>query len=421
MFNPMQNVLCHYETLRVARDAPAAVIKAAYRSLSQKHHPDKNSGSRDAERVMARLNLAYSVLSDANQRERYDLQSGHGLRAGVQEGFDRGHSPGRAENAAPYRGNEEPDGGPFLQRMGRHGAGRIAGLFVGIVAVLVAVIFWMVWRENRQMLLLEQAAIQVAGQALAIGPAKVTASNEPLRSAASSKPDPALADRDAPPVPEPAASQSASAAPSPLHGTSPAAKASEFARPSEASNPAESAAAAKPVERAGVAASADAIPPPAPNAPAVMQAGASRSQAVAEHPAAPEPAPGATGIMSEASRVGTAPGVSRHPAEAGPASRPIASGANAPLRRAVPADPRACTLPAYPKNAYKNGESGTVRLALLIGSDGRVLESRVQRSSGSNELNKAAREALSRCLFKVTGSDGGMPVWTTMEYVFSLD
>src|ERR1700741_5315311 len=64
----------HYESLNVTRDAPAEVIRAAYRSLSQKHHPDKNRGNHDAAQMMIRLNTAYSVLSDPDQRELYDFQ-----------------------------------------------------------------------------------------------------------------------------------------------------------------------------------------------------------------------------------------------------------------------------------------------------------------------------------------------------------
>jgi len=49
------------------------VIRAAYRALSMKYHPDKWSGDRAAaERVMRDLNEAYEVLSDARSRKEYD-------------------------------------------------------------------------------------------------------------------------------------------------------------------------------------------------------------------------------------------------------------------------------------------------------------------------------------------------------------
>jgi len=65
----------HYDNLKVARGAPAEVIKAAYRALSQRYHPDRNA-SPDAERVMRLLNEAYAVLGDAARRAAYDEELG---------------------------------------------------------------------------------------------------------------------------------------------------------------------------------------------------------------------------------------------------------------------------------------------------------------------------------------------------------
>lgn len=65
------NVHSHYETLSVARDAPQEVIRAAYKALSQKWHPDRNV-SPDAADVMLALNAAYAELSDADKRFQYD-------------------------------------------------------------------------------------------------------------------------------------------------------------------------------------------------------------------------------------------------------------------------------------------------------------------------------------------------------------
>ncbi|MBY0574477.1 MAG: TonB family protein, partial [Undibacterium sp.] len=50
----------------------------------------------------------------------------------------------------------------------------------------------------------------------------------------------------------------------------------------------------------------------------------------------------------------------------------------------------ACEKPDYPANSARIGEEGTVSLAMLIGADGRVLESRIEKSSGSRALDKAA-------------------------------
>ncbi|MDF2457748.1 MAG: putative rane protein [Nitrospira sp.] len=68
----MANVHTHYDNLKVTRNAPPEVIRAAYRSLSQKYHPDMNPGKPDAERVMKLLNQAYEILSDPIKRQEHD-------------------------------------------------------------------------------------------------------------------------------------------------------------------------------------------------------------------------------------------------------------------------------------------------------------------------------------------------------------
>jgi curved DNA-binding protein CbpA len=62
----------HYDNLKVARDAPIEVIRAAYKSLSQKHHPDRNAGDPNAAHKMAIINAAYDVLSDPERRKAHD-------------------------------------------------------------------------------------------------------------------------------------------------------------------------------------------------------------------------------------------------------------------------------------------------------------------------------------------------------------
>lgn len=61
-----------YEVLGVNRDATDKEIKAAYRRLARKHHPDVNPGSPDAEQRFKELQAAYSVLGDPEKRKQYD-------------------------------------------------------------------------------------------------------------------------------------------------------------------------------------------------------------------------------------------------------------------------------------------------------------------------------------------------------------
>ena len=68
----MPTVHSHYENLKVARDAAHAEIRAAYRSLTQKYHPDRNPGNAEAERIMSVVNVAYQVLANPVTRAEHD-------------------------------------------------------------------------------------------------------------------------------------------------------------------------------------------------------------------------------------------------------------------------------------------------------------------------------------------------------------
>lgn len=66
----------YYDILGVARNASDKEIKAAYRRLARKHHPDVNPGDKAAEERFKEIAEAFAVLSDAEKRRRYD-QGGH--------------------------------------------------------------------------------------------------------------------------------------------------------------------------------------------------------------------------------------------------------------------------------------------------------------------------------------------------------
>src|SRR5258705_4061640 len=76
----------YYEILAVSRTATDQEIKSAYRRLAVKYHPDKNPNDASAEEKFKEAAEAYSVLSDADQRRKYD-RFGH---AGVSSGAGAG-------------------------------------------------------------------------------------------------------------------------------------------------------------------------------------------------------------------------------------------------------------------------------------------------------------------------------------------
>jgi len=62
----------YYKILGVAKAASEKEIKAAYRKLARKHHPDVNHGNKQAEARFKEINEANEVLSDPEKRRRYD-------------------------------------------------------------------------------------------------------------------------------------------------------------------------------------------------------------------------------------------------------------------------------------------------------------------------------------------------------------
>jgi molecular chaperone DnaJ len=86
----------YYEVLGVVRTATEQDLKSAYRRLAHQFHPDKNQGDADSEEKFKEAAEAYSVLSDSEQRQRYD-RFGH---AGVS-------SAASANWGAPGFGNIE--------------------------------------------------------------------------------------------------------------------------------------------------------------------------------------------------------------------------------------------------------------------------------------------------------------------------
>lgn len=93
-----------------------------------------------------------------------------------------------------------------------------------------------------------------------------------------------------------------------------------------------------------------------------------------------------------------------------------------PLHVAAVVDARNCAKPDYPTKAARLGQAGTVTLAMLVGVDGRVIDAKVDKTSGYKELDLAAREGLSLCKFKPGTIDGvAQQLWTKIQYQWTID
>ncbi len=85
----------HYATLGVPPGATTAEIKAAYRALVKRHHPDAGGD----QRTILALNAAWEVLRDGDRRRHYDHGSGLGVAVPPRSG-GHGSGPRRGAGAA---------------------------------------------------------------------------------------------------------------------------------------------------------------------------------------------------------------------------------------------------------------------------------------------------------------------------------
>lgn len=118
----------YYKILGLNKDATQDQIKAAYRKLARKHHPDLNPNDKDANKKFQQVNEANEVLSDPEKRKKYDQYgkdwqhaeafekaqqsagrqgAGHARGAGGYSGF--GNTFGGAEDFEPGDGGEFSD------------------------------------------------------------------------------------------------------------------------------------------------------------------------------------------------------------------------------------------------------------------------------------------------------------------------
>jgi DnaJ-class molecular chaperone len=99
-----------YEVLGVAKNASAKDIKAAYRKLAKKHHPDQNPNDSKAKDRFAAANQAYEIVGDEKNRQAFD-------RGEIDaEGKQRFQGFEGAPGGDPFAGFRRQQAGPGGQR-----------------------------------------------------------------------------------------------------------------------------------------------------------------------------------------------------------------------------------------------------------------------------------------------------------------
>lgn len=91
------------------------------------------------------------------------------------------------------------------------------------------------------------------------------------------------------------------------------------------------------------------------------------------------------------------------------------------IKTAASVNTALCEKPVYPIASRRLEEEGAVALRFLIGTDGKVIQSEIEKSSGFKRLDEAARAGLSKCLFHPATVDGkAEQAWARMVYEWTL-
>ena len=116
----MPRIHTHYDNLKVSRSAPPEVVRAAYKTLSQKFHPDRNPGDPDSQRIMTIINRSYDVLADPAKREAHDRWISEQEREQV---VDEGSGPSNSARSQTAPRPVPPIGARVMSHLGEYWVG----------------------------------------------------------------------------------------------------------------------------------------------------------------------------------------------------------------------------------------------------------------------------------------------------------
>ncbi len=163
--------MTHYDTLEVSPKASAEVIRAAYKSLMQRHHPDKqianpapNTAAASTSDHAAHIAHAYGVLSDPAARSAYDLELQALTPTPAQQQWAQARTAGASagRGAGGARSSAATAAAP---RTKQPGAATWHSWYAGVLIVLILVAGTVLLRNPKKPPLPVAAAPQGAGAA----------------------------------------------------------------------------------------------------------------------------------------------------------------------------------------------------------------------------------------------------------------